>query len=323
MTMQDRRKGALYGQAIGDALGAFYEFSGNLGPGESARYRSSRNDGFLEGEWTDDTEQAFILLRAFTEEPEDQDLAALILAEGLQNWLHNDGRGCGNHTAKVLTDGVYGIAPLVVSEDVWVQSGKESAPNGGVMRAVGVPVVRPWDPAWVIQAATLGCQVTHWDPRCVASAVAVSVACAALIRGEGIPSAVQQGIDAGKAIEPGIAEYLTMSLDKLQLRGPGIGYTYKCAGSGFWALREFQREAAEVEEMTPPGNSAEENWGLQFESILNDIIREQGDTDTNAAVAGAVMGSYIGFENLPKHLVEGLQNKGTLDALLATLPEAP
>jgi ADP-ribosylglycohydrolase len=310
--MQDQRRGALYGQAIGDALGAFYEFSGNLGPDERARYRDS-GTAFKAGEWTDDTEQALVLLRAFIEESDDMAKAAPIIGEGFQKWLHDDGRGCGNHTGRVLTDIVYALDPLAVSEKVWEQGGRKAAPNGGVMRTVGVPLVRPWDNEWVIKAATLGCKATHFDPRCVASSVAVSVACAALIRGDGIPVALQQGIDAGKTIEPGIEKYLTMPLNKLKLGGPSIGFTYKCAGAGFWALWEFQRRDDE---------QYDDLWCDRFEDILNTLIRERGDTDTNGAVAGALMGTHVGFENLMiLDLVSGLQHTEKLDELLNSLPK--
>lgn len=313
--INDRRKGALYGQAIGDALGAWYEFSGNLEPRERSRYRGSAHAGSFEpGEWTDDTNQALILTQAFLEEPDNTDRAVAFLGELFQKWLYEDGRGCGSHTAKVLSDLVYAIDPLVVSQEVWEKSGSNSAPNGGVMRAVGVPIVRPWDTNWVIKASSIGCKVTHWDPRCVASSVAMSVTCANLIMGHNIPHSIQKGIEAGKVIEPGIEEYLNMPLKKLALGGPFIGYTYKCIGAGFWALRKFQ----EVEDTTN-----DEFWTDRFHDLIDAVIRERGDTDTNAAVAGALIGAHIGFRFLPKYLVNGLIHTEQLDELLSRLPEQP
>ena len=311
--MQNKRKGALYGQAIGDALGAFYEFSGQLKPGEKARYMDTRQ-GFKAGEWTDDTDQAIVLIKAFTLAPDDMPAAARLCASGFQTWLANDGRDCGFLTSDVLNHPAYASEPLQVAEEIWEKGGKKSAPNGSVMRAVGVPLVRPWDPVWILEAASVGCRTTHADPRCVASTLAMSVACAALLKGAGIKGALQQGIAAGYAVTPGIAKYLTMSLKDLDLNGEGVGYTFKCVGAGFWALREFQRRDDEC---------YDDMWPDRFEDILNDIIREHGDTDTNAAVAGALMGAYIGFDNLPPALVAGLQRKQELDDLLAKLPKVP
>lgn len=310
--INDRRKGALYGQAIGDALGAWYEFSGHLGPKEQSRYRGSAHAGSFEpGEWTDDTNQALILTKAFLEEPDDLNRAVAYLGDLFQEWLYEDGRGCGNHTAKVLTDAAYALNPLMISENVWEEGGRQAAPNGGVMRAVGIPIIRPWDTVWTVMASSVGCRVTHHDPRCVASSVAMAVTCANLIMGQDIPYSIQKGIEAGKAIEPSIEEYLNMPLKKLALNGKGIGYTYKCIGAGFWALREFHHRDTEYTGM----------WPNHFHDIIDDVIRERGDTDTNAAVAGALIGAHIGFKNLPEHLIEGLTHKERLEELLSKLPE--
>ena len=329
--LDDRRKGALYGQALGDALGAFYEFSGNLGPGEQAQYRDSRV-GFKAGEWTDDTEQAIVLALAFSLKWDDLPKATKLAARGMQHWLQHDGRGCGNHTANVLTDLLYSEDPLAVSEAIWEDGGKKSAPNGGVMRAVGTAIVRPWDRGWTIQAAVLGCKVTHWDPRCVASCVALNVAIRYLLIDAGIETALMEGFKAAVVIEPGIKEYIVPEsgvigggpISRLALGGPFVGFTYKCIGAGFWALREFQRrEEAQYDDM----------WPSRFLDIIDEVIRAGGDTDTNAAVAGALMGAHIGFENLPyagawgtgmsHNPVRDLQNSTKLDAVLAKLPRRP
>ena len=59
--MNDRRRGALIGLAVGDALGAAVEFSspGSFAP--VAGYRSDGPHGLKAGEWTDDTSMALAL----------------------------------------------------------------------------------------------------------------------------------------------------------------------------------------------------------------------------------------------------------------------
>src|SRR5437868_14095219 len=59
--MNDRRRGALIGLAVGDALGAAVEFSS---PGSFAPvtgYRGGGPHGLKAGEWTDDTSMALAL----------------------------------------------------------------------------------------------------------------------------------------------------------------------------------------------------------------------------------------------------------------------
>ena len=315
MTMlEDRRKGALYGQAIGDALGAWYEFSGDLPAGQLAEYRNVHRGGeFKAGEFTDDTSQALILARAFTEEGDDEELTAQLIAEGFQNWLQKDGRGCGNLTSYVLTDLAFAAAPVAVAEERWINGGRTGAPNGGVMRSVGAAIVRPWDRNWTIKAAMLGCKVTHADPRCVASCVALNVALRYLLLEEGFGTALMEGYKAAVHIEPGIKEFLTSEsgllgggpIRRLKLGESGkVGYTYKCVGAAFWALQEFHRDPS-----------------LGLHEILSRVIRAGGDTDTNAAVAGALIGASIGFSKIPKELVDPLIRVDELDAVLAALPQ--
>lgn len=81
------------------------------------------------------------------------------------------------------------------------------------------------------------------------------------------------------------------SLNDLQLDESGkIGYTYKCMGAGFWALRQ-------------------EN----FRDALEAIAFEGGDADTNGAVAGALLGCKLGASALPDTWLYGLKYKDWLD----------
>ena len=56
--MDDRRRGALIGLAVGDALGAAVEFSppGSFAP--VSGYRAGGPHGLAPGQWTDDTSMA-------------------------------------------------------------------------------------------------------------------------------------------------------------------------------------------------------------------------------------------------------------------------
>ena len=61
-------------------------------------------------------------------------------------------------------------------------------------------------------------------------------------------------------------------------------------------------------------------WGLRmaidgdnFENIIKKIISAGGDADTNAAITGAVLGSYFGYSNLPQDWIKSTPNKTWLD----------
>nr|WP_294314965.1 ADP-ribosylglycohydrolase family protein [uncultured Chryseobacterium sp.] len=47
---------------------------------------------------------------------------------------------------------------------------------------------------------------------------------------------------------------------------------------------------------------------LGLEEMLRQIINADGDTDTNASIAGQIAGTLIGTENIPTQLILKLQN---------------
>jgi len=82
------------------------------------------------------------------------------------------------------------------------------------------------------------------------------------------------------------------SLHSLKLdEGPKIGYTLKCMGSGFWGL------------CAPP----------DFKGMINLLIKEGGDADTNGAVCGAMWGARYGYSALPRDWLEAMPHKAWLD----------
>ena len=72
-----------------------------------------------------------------------------------------------------------------------------------------------------------------------------------------------------------------------------IGYTFKCMGAGFWALRQDN-----------------------FRDALEAIVFEGGDADTNGAVAGALLGCKLGMEGLPTSWLNGLFYKNWLNDII-------
>ena len=70
-------------------------------------------------------------------------------------------------------------------------------------------------------------------------------------------------------------------------------YTVKTLGAGLWALRQL------------PG----------FEETLAPIINAGGDTDTNGAVAGAVLGARLGSVGIPSRGRDGVRDAGGLTRL--------
>ncbi|RUS18028.1 ADP-ribosylglycohydrolase-domain-containing protein, partial [Endogone sp. FLAS-F59071] len=89
-----------------------------------------------------------------------------------------------------------------------------------------------------------------------------------------------------------------------------IGYTYKCLGSAVYLFtRQFPEDVDGRREA--------------FRTVMTELTLEAGDADTNAAVAGALLGARLGLEGLPREWVEGLRHReyieGLVDGLIGML----
>lgn len=85
------------------------------------------------------------------------------------------------------------------------------------------------------------------------------------------------------------------SLNELELdEKSSIGYTFKCLGAGLFCFSRRQ----------PVGM----NDGDFFKAVITELVLEGGDSDTNAAVAGALLGCRLGMQGLPNDWWEGIRN---------------
>ena len=338
LTDPDRVRGTLYGQAVGDCLGIPIEFKSKMwialkyGEEGAGPYQYEASRDFKKGEWSDDTAMAAAVLRTYLEHrkiagktaysgahggyvthgdvPELQDFASAFWA-----WLIADGRGSGRLTRHVLTDPKFLTDPHGAAHRMWVRGKRNAAANGAVMRTSYVGLIRPMAPrSWTEKEAARVARVTHWDPRCVASAVAVSVAVSCLVTGQSIEEAIESATYSASHYSEDVTAWMSKGLEELDLDEglddpnyegrPPIGYTYKTLGAAFWALRQVDS-------------------GSSFMEILGQILWEGGDTDTNAAVAGAVLGAAMGASAIPTELIDGIYEKDKLEGFYQALVGSP
>jgi len=220
------------------------------------------------------------------------------------------GMGLGMTVSRVVRDPNFTNNPHKIALSVWEDSGKFLAANGATMRTsiLGIPEFHIIDK--VVENTVKISKVTHADPRCLASSVAVTVAIAKMLQGilnskqiieESIQIAIKQ-FDQTNADQ--ITEFQqhanANSLAELRLDDNNkIGYTLKCFGSAYYCLRN----------------------GTDFRQSITDLVMEGGDADTNGAVAGALLGCKLGYKNLPPSWLNNLVNKSFLDAKVIKLFE--
>ena len=150
------------------------------------------------------------------------------------------------------------------------------------------------------------CKATHFDPRCIASCLAVNLAITYLLTEDFDNNNIEQLIER---VQKETIEILgdsfpeehrdtflwhtqVRTLEELNLdESQSIGYTYKCLASGFYGLRSKDT----------------------FEKTLNDLIRYGGDADTNGAVCGTMYGARYGYKALPYPWLRAMPNKKWFD----------
>ena len=312
----DQIRGVIYGQAIGDALGLGTEFLTRSEVKNYYRYGLTRYGQILRddhrrrwktGSWTDDTDQMLCILDSLLEK---KSVDVLDIASRFYRWVTQGGMGIGNTVFSVLFSLEFLADPHAAAKRVWEESGRYSAANGGVMRT---SILGVWDyqyPERVKHNAEQVCRITHYDPRCVGSCVVVCLTISSLLRGQSnVEILMQQAYDAGALYDSRILEYLDRAQESLEALDLDegldpetgslgkIGYTLKALGAGFWALKH----------------------ALSYKEGILQIIHEGGDADSNAAVAGALLGARFGFSRMPQKLAEALVGKQTLDERIEKL----
>jgi len=262
--LRDRFRGCLVGLAVGDALGAPVEFM----TADEIASTHGRVDRYLgcgwcpPGQHTDDTEIALCIARSLVEH------RAVVLSDIAQrfvHWMVTDGHGIGNQTAAVLQRVEDGDDPIEASLAVWERSGRQAAGNGGVMRCAPVALFHWNQPQQLVADSRETCRLTHPDPRCELSCVAVNVAIAGLLRGdEAVANTVTSAVAGGcPLLEEAIASAKTTPPTALRVDDWDQGYTLVTTKLAFAALFA----------------------GQSFEESLIAVVNRGGDADTNGAVA--------------------------------------
>lgn len=299
MKLKERILGLIFGQAVGDALGKGTEFltakqAAVMYPQGINSYKEIKHNPFeyLPGDYTDDTEMMLLILDSLLEK---QSLDLQDIAVRFADWACNDPKDIGATTANVLCDPDYLKNPLHTAEFYWDSSGKKNAANGALMRT---SILGAWDYLNTDQAvknSALVSKLTHAAPQCAASCAGFCAAIACLFQGitdseeillvaknqsahyhSEAPSFIQLGFDRN---------FTEMALDNRQ----SMGYTYKTLAAGFTGLS-----------------------APSFQKGLQEIILAAGDADTNAAVAGAMMGARFGIDAIPHKWIRGLTQKSFL-----------
>jgi ADP-ribosylglycohydrolase len=307
--IRDQLAGLLLGQALGDALGFVVEAQSPEIASEyverwmrAGRAPERSHPSYPFGQYSDDTQLARELLRSFQERRGwDPSAFASRVAQ-----LFRDRRdvGAGKGTRSAALRLLMGVP--------WSESGTAApyAGNGSAMRAgpLGLLFDNLDD---VGRAARQQSRITHLDPRCAAGAAVV--ACAVWHAGKREPvdatSLLTQLASCAEVDERSVAQAIRELADWVSLppaaaarhvHESGLdpahprwqGISAFVTPSLLWSLYAFLR-------------SPDDYW----ETVCT-AIWVGGDTDTMAAIAGAISGARLGVSGLPTELLPCLTDQG-------------
>ena len=184
--MQEHRRGALIGLAVGDALGAAVEFRS---PGSFAPvtgYRSGGPHGLKAGEWTDDTSMALALAESIATAGWDLNDQADRYVEWWRTGKYSVNGRCfdiGITTRSALAN--YVASPNALTSG---DRSDRASGNGSIMRLAPVPIrfvhLYPDRVDELSRLAEESSLPTHASDQCVAACRYLATVLAALIHGE-------------------------------------------------------------------------------------------------------------------------------------------
>ena len=327
MSGRDSALGALYGLAIGDALGmptqlmsrqAIAERYGVLRGFEPAAADHPLAAGMAAASVTDDTEQAFLVARLLVEGGGHIDGPKF--ARELVRW--EDGmRAKGS--LDLLGPSTKRAVDAVIDGESVDESGRFGTTNGAAMRItpVGI-VVRATDLAALVDRVEEASQVSHNTGVAIAAASAVAATVSAAIDGADASDAIEAGIaaavaGAGRGYWVAAADVAARIRLALDLSDPSdvegsLTRLYEVVGTSL-ASQESVPAAFGILSLFPGDPWAA---GLAAAGL-------GGDSDTVAAMAGAMSGAIYGVDAIPLDArgtiarVNSLDVESVVDDLLA------
>jgi ADP-ribosyl-[dinitrogen reductase] hydrolase len=298
--------GTLAGCAIGDALGNPFEM-------KHADYLLLKEwDGLFKdggtfwegnaGQYTDDTLMSIALSNSLINckgfDPDD-------VAQEYLNWYNTGNtRGIGTTTARAihnLKDGAsFNESGIVRGYDDLPASG-----NGTAMRAAPIGLVYYNNLNKLVEVAMLDASITHNSLEPKIGSVSVALAVALLVKGDSDKKNIISDIlsvltDSEVTNKLKLAKlFIKYKTDPMEaLASIGVsGYVPETVGAAFYCFAATN----------------------SFQDAVVMAVKAGGDTDTTAAITGALAGTFYGLDGIPEHYrsVEdyNLLNKLTIDLI--------
>jgi ADP-ribosylglycohydrolase len=284
----ERYRGCLLGQAVGDALGFTSENLSRerirLKFGRLTDYHVRPSGAF----YTDDTQLAIMLAETLVEAGEfDRNL----FRQKLARWYIVLPRLSGRSTKNAALKCLFGLS----------QTGYDVPGSSGAMRIAPLGLFYSDDPAKLRQATIECCRVTHTNKSAIAGALvtAFSVAYAVTTDAINIPEYLDLIAREAFAVDAAMSSRLQLLPELLNL-------------SEDEAVAELLKNSvitgSPIEDIVATAVFAFIKYHDDFEQSVQFCVNAGWDTDTMAAINGAICGAWNGVGGIPKRYVDHLEN---------------
>ena len=256
-----RATGCLLGQVIGDSLGSRVEQkpAAEIEKLYPGGLRELGDGGVYHTIAGQPTDDSEMALTLARSIVRERKFDAEKVLDAYRAWLTSRPVDCGVTTER-------GLLGLITTE---------SESNGSLMRCSPIGIWAAGDPALAARTARDDSMLTHSNPACLEACAAY---CAAIAAGVG-------GASRDEMFEAAAAHAKGPAHEAVKRAAKGIaptdffthqGWVLVALQNAFWCLHT-----------------------LEFEQALVQTVGRGGDTDTNAAIAGALLGSFYGREKIP------------------------
>lgn len=310
----DRACGVLLAAACGDALGAGYEFDHVTPDPEGPRMIGGGLGDFAPGEWTDDTSMLFAIAEVAATGADLRTTEALdAIARRFREWYDGHPADIGVQTSHVL--GAVGPQPTAermteAAAELHRRRGR-SGGNGSLMRTAPVALAHLDDPVALVEAAMRVSALTHHDPG---AGEACALWCLgirhAVLTGElpDLRDLVKTLVEVRGAPATSVEteSFWVERIDEAEQRDPA---TFTANG---YVVTALQAAWSAIAHTTVPGDAP---W-RHLVGALGAAVAIGNDTDTVAAIAGAMLGARWGASAVPaewRRIVHGWPGKRAED----------
>ena len=309
--LRNKKSAVLIGLACGDALGMQFETRKWNDPAilnwDGYSYGSSDFHKLGPGQWTDDTGMALALTESLLANKESKVFDPARTAEYYRQWyIGPTFRGAGQTTKKALE--------LLRNNVPWFQSGELGAlGNGTAMRVAPLGVFYRDEPGKLIKAAKLDAIITHDSHEAQQGSIAISMGVALLLSGvkrEEILESLRHVLEPSRLLDNInlIATNKTIhdtlknkDYDRALDRNGGNRIISQLILGNKYTVIEAVARAFYVFVAT-----------RSFEEAMELAIRGGGDTDTVAAMVGALCGAYYGLDGIPESYITPIEQRDVL-----------